>query len=927
MNDKQKQLMSHVQLYLSDLDEITEEVLENAVNTFTALFAITDEEKEEVKRELQTRFEIKMDRGAVIKDKKHVPWYNSAKKDMPTTFQDRYRTYLLKDKGFTDKVLDRLDETTDEIMDLIGNPKAGNYLYKGLVIGDVQSGKTSTYISLINKAADAGYSVIILLTGTIEKLREQTQERLDYGFIGLDSRAFMEDNQNNEVGVGRIDPSGVAIAFTSTKNDFSLESSRQMIGRLSGFNAPILFVLKKNKNVLENLERWLKNSAESGVIRNRPMLLIDDEADNASVNTKKTDDDPSTINRCIRNLLDLFSQASYVAFTATPYANIFINPDSDESMEKADLFPSNFIYALEAPSNYIGATKIFDEDGKYRFMLKTNDDCEEFVPEKHNKEFVVGKLPLSLKEAIASFFIGNAIRDLRGQEKEHRTMLINISRFIQVQNSIQEEVSSYIKAVQREVRNYCHTNNALDHGHIKFIYDTYQKHFATLTDFNLDGEKRFTWKEILDVLDSAISPINARAINGGNAKSLLNYDDYKETGLRLIAIGGFSLSRGLTLEGLMVSYFYRNSKMYDTLMQMGRWFGYRDHYADTCQIWMGENSQDWYEYISMATEDLKNDVRKMMNINATPVEFGLGVRSDINALIVTAVNKMRSAFRDIPMNVSLSGKVVETRFMFTSTEKNERNYKAIIQWIDELYAQGYKAFCYEKLALSKHLQVLDVKKELIIDLLKNYESHPFNYYFVTEDIINSINNCKDDTLDKWDVVIASGSSDYVENLGHDIEINPVKRSFRFLKDGIDSIQMSGSKSRIGSTNYAKGGLTKQRVEEIETEVRNNRAESDKKKAFTENDYFNHSYRKPLLVIYPVQLRTETMNENPEDEQRKEELTNSLHHSVMGLAVGIPRTRDNENIVYKYTINRVKWKEIIGINDDFLEETGEDDVDD
>lgn len=927
MNAEQNKVLSMAQIGLSE-QTIDEQILVEHVNKLGEMYNLSENEKVEVIKELQVRMAIKMDSGVVIKEKNHTPWYNYAKRNIKSTFHDRYRLFLMKENGFSKQVVDKLDGVTDEVMDLIGNPKSQNgFSRKGLVIGDVQSGKTSTYISLINKAADAGYKVIILLTGTIEKLRKQTQERLDYGFIGIDSKVFMEENKNSDVGVGKYARGVHGIAFTSTRSDFNLNSSKQIITRLSGMNAPVLFVLKKNKSVLENLERWLKNSADNGSVVKFPMLLIDDEADNASVNTKKEGEDPSAINACIRKLLELFEQSSYVAFTATPYANIFINPDSNEEMINEDLFPKHFIYALVAPSNYIGATSIFDSDGKYNFMLKTNDDCEDYLPEKHKKDYEPGELPKSLKEAIASFFIGNAVRDLRGQTKKHRTMLVNISRFINVQNKIKDTLNGYVKEIQREVRNYSRMGKlALKHEHIKFIYDVYNRYFTTLTQEEVDGEETFSWDDILRALDNAISPIVVRSINGGNASNYLNYDESID-GLRLIAVGGFSLSRGLTLEGLMVSYFYRNSKMYDTLMQMGRWFGYRPHYADVCQVWMSSDSQGWYEYISMATEELKRDVKKMMNSGNTPEEFGLGVRSDINSLIVTAANKMRYT-QNIPVNISFSGTVTETPYLFSSNDKCESNYNAVSSWLDEIIDNGYEVIQNENMALKGCPQILNVNKNDIISLLQRYECHPFNFNFQSEEIIKTIQSADDKLLDKWDVVIATGSIEDEIDIGKYIRnINPVKRSFRIIKREIGALQMSGSKSRLGSANFAKGGLTAKEAKKIEDKLRMQKSPEELDKAFSQNDYFSNILRKPLLIIYPVGLNVEAKNEDQEIRDAKERMKKSILKPLIGLAVGIPNPEGKKKIALQYTINLVKWRDIIGVDDDFIEESGEDDGND
>lgn len=194
-----------------------------------------------------------------------------------------------------------------------------------------------------------------------------------------------------------------------------------------------------------------------------PMLLIDDEADNASINTKKDKLDPTKTNKVIRQLCNAFNNATYVGFTATPFANVFIDPDTNEDMANADLFPEHFIYVLPTPSSYIGATKIFQDDGKYHSWLKLitdinepdNDEIKVASPSeliegefyhKHPKEWS-GKLPASLDEAVYSFLLANVIRDLRGDKQQPRTMMVNMSRFTKVQRYIKTYIEQLYKFI------------------------------------------------------------------------------------------------------------------------------------------------------------------------------------------------------------------------------------------------------------------------------------------------------------------------------------------------------------------------------------------------------------------------------------------------------------------------------------------------
>ena len=923
MTDNQKNIIGSILMNMSNNTQpITEEMIEKLVDMNDSMNTmmygtppLTPEERTQVIAELHAKLFIRIDRGHFVKEKDHNPWYMAAKAKLPSKFWDRYRLYLLKEKHWNGDTVNELDKTTDEVMDLLGNPgQSEGFMRRGLCIGDVQSGKTSTYIGLINKAADANYRVIILLTGTIEKLRRQTQQRIDEGFIGLDSYAFTLERDNVKVGVGAIDESTSGWAVTSTTSDFNAATAKKVVGQLANISAPVIFVLKKNKSVLEKLEHWLRfyNANKTTKKIDLPMLLIDDEADNASVNTKA--DDVTAINKGIRKLLALFEKANYVGFTATPYANVFIDPDSEEEMLKHDLFPRDFIYALEAPSNYIGARTIFGEDAPYGYMLESNDDCENALPIVHKKEDALQFIPESLKEALAAFFIANAVRDLRGDTKSHRTMMINISRFIAVQNQITKVVDGYVRDWKREIHNYYLTGEeALQYesfSFIKKVFDKYFKHFADNPAFS--KLKHFTWEQIQEVLYPAISRIEVRTINGGNAPKNLDYERYEvapdDIGLRLIAVGGLSLSRGLTLEGLCTSYFYRNSSMYDTLMQMGRWFGYRGNYQDMCKIWMPEVSMAWYSYISAATDELRAEVRRMQNENMTPADFGLAVRSDIQGLMVTARNKMRSA-KDYETVINFSGEVVETKYVHSAVDVLRHNYEETEAFLQNLQ-MNYPTHQNDPTLAVKHPQILNVKKDTIIDYLRGFSAHTMNAGtgFVIHELVDMFAEDESGVFDEWDVLIAGGSTVNPQISFAGMSIHPVNRSFTYRKD-TKSLQMSGKNSRLGSKDLAKGGLTKDEVAKMV-------AGHESEKSFSESFYFKTGYkRRPLLVVYPVKLDyTRKAGEDDEQAKTKEAIAKAIDFPVVGLSVGVPLINGKERVRIKYKINKQKWLEIFGADD-------------
>lgn len=890
--------------------EITEEVLIKAVNGFVEAVklmgdVVTESDIESAIRNLETRYAITMDIGLLLKEDNYKKWYHASKVERGTQYWDRFRRYLEEDVALPKMIIDRIDEATEEIMDVLGDPKSeSNFQRKGLVIGSVQSGKTSNYIALMNKAVDSGYKVIILLTGTIEKLRQQTQSRVDEGFVGVDSKALRESKKSEIVGVGRYDRNIQVVSFTTTATDFKTNNENVP---LRSVNDPVVFVIKKNKSVMEKLRDWLtlKNAESNGKI-NVPLLLIDDESDNASVNTNSTDEDPTTINNLIRELLRLFARYSYVGFTATPFANIFIDPELDQDA-KEDLFPKDFIYLLEQPSNYIGPNEMYKEDGKYHYMIRYNDDMDFVLPLGHKNGAVPSSLPRSLEDAILTFMLGNAIRDLRGSEKKHRSMLIHVSRFISVQKAVHDKVDSFVRDVKAQIKNYIlsdEQNNFVDR--LKNLFMEEFKHGTDIYDIKVINEE---WEDLKKVLYDSVTPIQIRTINSASATKNLNYDEYPD-GLRLIAVGGLSLARGLTLEGLMISYFYRNTKMYDTLMQMGRWFGYRDGYDDICRLWTSKESADWYEHIAEATEELRLEIKKMSYQNRKPSEFGLRVRSSADTpLIITARNKMKNT-ETVKLRRSLNGRVIETAILPSQKKDREYNNEVIEKWL--INNKSFLEVENDNLGVKKPT-LKNVPKKNVMQLLESVIYPYLNEFSNDSQFLTEIKNHDSKTLERWDIVVATNeeSENRIKNKAvfGGITIYPVERQFDFFGSN-NYIRVSRSKKRLGSTNYALTGLEKYKYEQIKEEVEKllhgKVSKKGNKKAPTENMYFNTGIeRNPLIIIYPVQLKG-----NNESNQAEKSYLLSLDSLVTGIAIGIPDIKGVANIEYDYKINKVYQRELI-----------------
>ena len=634
-------------------------------------------------RELEANLNVVVGHASTLIDntRDHVPWLAERRSEIEWDFSRRYARFLRERKGWATRTLQRSNELTDEVMGLLEDPaRLGPWDRRGMVVGQVQSGKTSNYIALICKAADAGYKFIVVLTGTTNSLRAQTQLRIDEGFLGWDTRLNLALNVNNRrVGVGTLIGEQLFRAIPSTngeeRGDFSLRVANQFNVRLGG--DPVIMVVKKNGSVLRNLTRWAKSLSPVGPeqqIPDIPLLVIDDEADYASVNTRPSrtrDDeevDPTAINRRIRELLDSFATSAYVGYTATPFANIFIFPDQVVGRHGEDLFPRDFLISLPEPSNHVGPTKVFGlhPDSTLDIqpvdplpLLVTVDDHSSHIPNVHRKDLLVDELPESLRHAMRAFILVCAARAARGTAEVHNSMLVHVTRYVNVQSQVAELVALELSDLQNRIR---YGDGASPSPVLEELEDIWLQDFEpkskqvrTLEPDLAADCSPVSWDQVRHHLISTSQRIQVKIING-SAQDALDYWDHPD-GLSVIAIGGDKLSRGLTLEGLSVSYYLRSSRMYDTLLQMGRWFGYRPGYVDLCRLYTSEELSEFYAHITMATEELKQDFSIMADRGMTPSQFGLRVRTHPAGLVITAANKMRNG---TTMSVSYAGAISET---------------------------------------------------------------------------------------------------------------------------------------------------------------------------------------------------------------------------------------------------------------------------
>ncbi len=893
-----EELEMSVENVLASKQELTPLLIRTVIEKYRVVNPVTNAEAERLARRLEARHDVTMTIGAMLKEKEHRPWLDNARATIDPYYWRRYKKLLGK-KHFSSQVIATLDEITDRILGLMENPeKAGPWNRRGMVVGHVQSGKTANYVGLICKAADVGYRLIVVIAGIHNNLRNQTQLRIDEGFVGRDSTPWLSRREDKLIGVGKFgfDQKRRPFTLTNSLKDFNKTMATSVGISLDALNVPTVLVIKKNSSTLKNLLEWLQehNAKRGGKTIEAPMLLIDDEADNASVNIAYSKDEVSRINGQIRSLLGMFERACYVGYTATPFANIFIDPDTDDEMFRADLFPRNFIVSLDPPTNYFGANRVFLHLHNNEQIIRHIEDNEEILPLKHKKDLKVTALPESLMDAARAFVVAKAIRLVRGHVGQHCSMLVNASRFTNVQRQLRNELHNRIDAIKSSIRvnGALSLEDALKDAEIKALHDIWEREYSCIEGLD--------WRTIQNKLNDAVAPIKVVEVNS-NSAGALNYVDYEGIGLNVIAVGGYSLSRGLTLEGLMISYFLRNSVMYDTLMQMGRWFGYRPEYDELCRVWMPEEAEGWYAHVAEAIEELREELRKMEAAGATPKEFGLKVRSHPTALVVTARNKMGSGER-VVVKIGLGNSFIETAILNRDEESLESNRLAAQRLAERLVEAGKPPTDSVPISGGRLLRGAPVKP--ILDFLAEFQNHPTSMLTQTEPVKRYIEERAETELAVWDILFAGIKSNKgsLTDVSLGIQINCQRRTAGQKSDAT-TLHVT-NKQRVSSRGVEKAGLPQETIDAAERRYRNiEKLPSDKPINYPDRIYRAERIR-PLLIIHLLDIEPETK-------------------PVIAWSISFPRTKLEEKCV-EYIVNTTWFRENFAGDSEEKEEVEVDD---
>lgn len=784
----------------------------------------------EIINEVMVSVNTRMGAGVSLVDvsaKHDVEWVHK-RTDIEWTYTEAYEEFL-RSQQWAPPMVQSLSNVTANILGHLQDPASEGTTWnrRGLVIGHVQSGKTANYTGLIARAADAGYKFIVVIAGIHNNLRKQTQQRIDAAFIGRSS----DPEDRRKLGVGLTPGYPIPVTLTNVNDDFNERTAAKSGWELNDFSKPIVLVIKKNVRTLDALHRWLKdlNATGDGRIRDVPMLLIDDEADNASVNTNKEDLDPTRTNSAIRSILSLFAKSCYVGYTATPFANIFINPDAYDDQAREELFPSDFIYCLDAPTSYFGAQKVFVDDETSESIVRAIDDCEDFLPLSHKKYHEVRQLPPSLYRAIDGFILARAIRNLRGQVNKHCSMMINISRFVAIQQAVQGLVSLRVTKLRQAVNAKVAMPDeiALTDQYMRGLKNAFDTEYA---------DAGFLWSDVKAALPGVFEHLQVWVVNSKSG-DVLDYSRYEKEGVGLtaIAIGGLSLSRGLTIEGLVTSYMYRNTRMYDTLMQMGRWFGYRAGYDDLCRVYLSRDSIDWYAYIANASEELVQQVNRMRRDRLSPKDFGLYVRRHPDQLLITARNKMRAGEK-VTVEQSLSGLQRESSIVSIDPDVNARNFALIADY----WENGFGGKVAED--TGKGVTFKDVDVGMVDEFLAKFECH--SDFAVVKSVVMDYLSKIASKHPKADVVLVSPKGE--GSLPPFTLRNQVRKGADGQSNGTS---WTLNKHRVASRGDEKLGLTKPQKEEAAALAHDKNSDAP-----VSDVHYRLVRNKPLLMIHSLEPR-------------------------------------------------------------------------
>lgn len=781
-----------------------------------------------------------------------------------------------------------VDRSSSRIISLGDSPGKQEIDTRGLVLGYVQSGKTTNFMSVVAKAADLGYRMIIVLSGTTDNLRRQTQERVDEYLSFPNS--------------GRIH------SLTNQEHDFCEVMRADAL--LNRDEMRLIAVVKKNPARLRRLNKWLK-SASATTLSTCPILVIDDEADQASIDVGSKRQ--STINKLIRELLE-HPKAAYIAYTATPFANLLIDP-KDES----DLYPRDFIVSLPRPEAYFGPERLFGtleaeegtspDDGLDIVREISEDDASIVRPPFRKDDFLAwtAEVPSSLRESLLWFLLATSARRLRTGKLQHSSMLVHTSMRAAAHMETQAAIESELQQIRGAY--------AIQEPELLLELTKLWETEASIVEAEAFDNQPIGTEAVLDSLAGTLARTKVVVDNYLSTDRLSYPNGDPQT---VVVVGGNTLSRGLTLEGLISSYFVRASSAYDTLLQMGRWFGYRKGYEDLVRVWMTAELSEWFTTLSTVEAEIRAEIDVYAKEMKTPAQLPVRIRTHPQ-MAITSAAKMRSA---VKAKVSYSGTKVQT--ILFNTEDHDwlaGNISAVEQLVSKAKARGH----HESELPNEYLRGFKgLESEIIVDFLSQYKVHENAQTINAVPLIRYIHgqNSKG-FLTEWNVVFMERSSGKESaltlGLGAPLKLLQRSKMSPAVKGTANLKAVSSTWDRIADLDLDKSVVAKSFGLESERDVRDRHLRQVRK---------NQGLEKiGLLIIYPIdkdsrpssvakQEPSDPLSTQVQSEPRRnsERIPLEAQEHVVGISLIFPDARDESDAVDYMTAN-VNAEEVEDIADE------------
>lgn len=871
-------------------------LIENLGQTLDDALGVVDPGlREAVRRQWELEHDVTLRRVNVVSGPGgRRPWFDSW--DPAAGYHwPRLRSWLLTHRGRSEREVEGLDDASDRILAHIEDPRPtgpGHFRVQGLVIGHVQSGKTANFTALIAKAADLGYKLVIVLSGIHNSLREQTQGRLALE-LGL---------EDLPEGVGQPEFGERWISLTGSDYHGDFRAGTWNANVLQG-RERVIAVVKKNASVLRRLVGWM----DGAVPPDLPVLVIDDEADQATINTGGNradreqlgdaidleDDDmdggyspedeisPSVINGLVRGLLSSFNRVSYVSYTATPFANVLIDPWAADREAGRDLYPRDFIVSLPRPPAYVGAERLFGRDALDREDGPVDGlDVVRLVPESELPSLIPGRgaweatVTDSLRTALIDYILGTAAKLARLGDGIS-TMLIHTTQRRVAQLELGDEVREDLARIR----------NAWRYGDVDVrneLRDRWESDHRRLI-VSLDAARDMTFEALSAHIDQLLrNPIDVVVLNSLTTEELA-YE--KQPTRKVVVVGGNRLSRGLTLEELVVSFYVRGTTNYDTLLQMGRWFGYRERYVDLTRLWTTETLYANFRHLALVEEDLRDQIAVYEQTGVTPMEVGPRILAH-PLMTVTAPNRMGVA-REI--HVSYAGQLVQSyRLHLDDAGWLAANLAAVRRFLSGL-GRPHES---DPRRPDNRPHWRDVGWERVAELLVEFQSHEDANTFATDALRSYITRQAEDhdELTEWWVSVRCRATRDERLGGEDLGVighpelaciertrlkadrhslgvltNPARPSGR-PRQGDEEVGLSD-----GEIDAARAALAERRFTKLGAALRAQRAP-----------------RQGVLLVYPVSRHSD-IGDGETDSDRRQKLFENPDRfgTVVGLAIVFP----------------------------------------